>query len=206
MPARPGFSGLVRHSDKDLLSGIHKVHVKSDVRLFYFRGMESPINFTTHIHRLEYLLNVRYLEIPPEIVDQLGGISKQRLLCTVNDTLTFQCGMVALGEGKGYITLNKKQLKSLGVDLGDEVRVSLKPDNSKYGMDVPAELEEWLSQDTAARERFDGLSPGKQRYIIYYVSGVKSPQKRMERTALLMENLKRMPEGMFSFRFLLGKE
>lgn len=168
--------------------------------------MAYDIKFNTRICRLEYLLNVRYLEVPARIVEKLGGISKQRLICTVNDMLTFQCGMVALGDGKGYITLNKKQLNKLDVGLGDEVCVHLKPDQSKYGMDVPDELQEWLSQDQEANERFEDLSPGKQRYIIYYVSGVKSPHKRMERTALLMQNLKRMPEGKFSFRFLLGKE
>lgn len=168
--------------------------------------MDGSVCFTSYIDQLEYLLNVRYIEVPASIVKKLGGISRQRLVCTVNDQLSFQCGLVALGEGRGYITLNKKHLKKLNLGPGDEIRVCLEPDQSKYGMDVPQELEEWLSQDIEARARFDKLSPGKQRYIIYYVSQVKSPRKRMERTTLLMENLKLMPEGKFSFRFLLGKE
>ena len=168
--------------------------------------MEHVVTFTTHIYKLEYLLNVRYLEIPAEVISQLGGSMKIRLLCTVNDSVKFQCGMVALGEGKAYITLNKKILKKLGVDLGDEVHVKLEKDESKYGMEIPEELSEWLEQDIEAKTIFEALSQGKKRYIIYYVSGVKNPLKRMERTSLMMENLKRMPEGKFSFRFLLGKE
>ena len=168
--------------------------------------MEHAVVFTTHIYKLDYLLNVRYLEVPAEIISQLGGSMKMRLLCTVNDAVSFQCGMVALGEGKAYITLNRKILKKLDVDLGDEVRVKLEKDESKYGMETPEELSEWLDQDIEARTIFDALSPGKQRYIIYYVNSVKSPLKRMERTTLMIENLKRMPEGKFSFRFLLGKE
>ena len=168
--------------------------------------MEHVVTFTTQIYKLEYLLNVRYLEVPAEVISQLGGSMKMRLLCTVNDSVKFQCGMVALGEGKAYITLNKKILKKLGVNLGDEVHIKLEKDKSKYGMEIPEELSEWLDQDIEAKIIFDALSPGKQRYIIYYVSGVKSPLKRMERTSLMMENLKRMPEGKFSFRFLLGKE
>lgn len=168
--------------------------------------MKSPVVFTTHIYQLEYLLNVRYLEVPADVIEKLGGSLKIRLICTINNQLTFQCGLMALGESKAYITLNKARLKKLNVTLGDEIEVKLEPDPSKFGMDVPTELSEWLDQDVEAKRRYDLLSPGKQRYIIYYVQGVKSPHLRMERTTLMMENLKRMPENKFSFRFLLGKD
>lgn len=181
------------------------MHVKSDVRLFYFCLMNESITFTSRIHQLDYLMNVRYLEVTQDIIEKLGGSLKVRLVCTVNDSVTFQCGLMALSGGNAYITLNKKYLKKLGVELGDEVYVKLVKDESKYGMEMSSELSEWLTQDPDAKKKFDELSPGKQRYIIYYVNGVKSPLKRMERTSLMMENLKRMT-GKFSFRFLLGKE
>lgn len=181
------------------------MHVKSDVRLFYFYIMNESITFMSRIYQLDYLMNVRYLEVTKDTIERLGGSLKVRLLCTVNDSITFQCGLMALSGGNAYITLNKKYLKQLGVELGDEVQVKLIKDESEYGMEMSSELSEWLAQDIEAKTKFDELSPGKQRYIIYYVNGVKSPLKRMERTSLLMENLKRM-KGKFSFRFLLGKE
>ncbi|MBL6445130.1 DUF1905 domain-containing protein [Fulvivirga sp. 29W222] len=162
------------------------------------------IKFKTTIGQLDYI-NMKYLEIPKEVVDEYGTM-KIRLVCTVNNVLSFQCGLMALGKGKAYISINAKRMKELGVKLGDQVQVALEKDNSKYGMDVPEELEELLKQDYEGKRRFDKLTPGMQRYIIYYVSGVKSPNLKLERAIRLIENLKKSIEGKETFRFLLGKD
>lgn len=166
----------------------------------------SPVIFSTRISRLEYLLNVHYLEVPSDIIQQLGGKLKIRLLCTINNAVTFQCGLVALGNGNAYISINGKRMKQLKIKAGDEVNVSLIKDESEYGMDVPEELAELLKQDDEGMERFRMLPPGKQRYIIYYVGGVKSSNLRLERALRLIENLKNTRQGKESFREILGIE
>ena len=165
--------------------------------------MSSP-SFVTRIYRLEHLVGMHYLEIPAQVIEQLGGKLNVRLLCTVNQSLTFQCGMVALGNGNAYISINAKRMKQIGVKFGDEVSVSLEKDKSEYGMDVPEELSALLEQDEEGKRRFDMLPPGKQRYIIYYVSQVKRSQLRIDRAILLISNLKLLPEGNESFREMLG--
>lgn len=167
----------------------------------------SPqIIYKTCISKLTHLVGMHYLEVPPEAVQQLGGKYNARVLCTVNDSLTFQGGIVALGNGCGYISMNTKRLKQLGVQAGTEVEVKLEKDESKYGMDVPGELAELLEQDPEGKARFEGLTPGRQRYIIHYVAGVKNSQFRIDRAILLIENLKRLPIGKESFREMLGKQ
>ncbi|MEJ8803540.1 YdeI/OmpD-associated family protein [Pontibacter sp. H249] len=163
------------------------------------------IKYKTHIDKLAHLIGMHYLEVPQDVVQQLGGKYNVRLLCTVNDSLTFQGGLVALGNGCGYISINTKRLKQLALQAGSEVWVKLEKDTSKYGMDVPEELEELLLQDPEGRRRFDNLTPGRQRYIIHYVAGVKSSQLRIDRAILLIENLKKLPMGKESFREMLGK-
>lgn len=162
------------------------------------------IKFNTTIGQLDYL-NTKYLEVPKEVVEQLGTL-KIRLICTVNDSLSFQCGLMALSEGRAYISINTKRMKQLGVNLYDQVSLALKKDESKYGMDVPEELSELLLQDYEGKRRFDQLTSSMQRYIIYHVSGVKSPHLRLERAIMLIENLKKSVEGKETFRFLLGKD
>jgi hypothetical protein len=161
------------------------------------------IKFTTRIRPLAHL-KIDYLEVPKAVVTKIGGTLKQRLLCTVNKTVTWQCGLVALGNGKAYITLNKKIMKQLGVTAGQEVSVSLVKDMSKYGMKMPQELKSLLSQDLEGSRRFHLLVPGKQRYIIYYVSQVKGSQLRIDRAIRLIENLKRTVVGKESFREILA--
>ncbi|MBA3705644.1 MAG: DUF1905 domain-containing protein [Bacteroidetes bacterium] len=165
----------------------------------------SSIQFNSKIHKLEHLVGMHYLEVPKKVIEQLGGKLAIRLLCTVNDSLTFQCGLMALGNGKAYISINAKRMKQLGVKFGSKISVELKKDKSKYGMEMPKELAELLKQDAEGMKRFKLLTSGKQRYIIYYISMVKSTQIRIDRAILLIENLKRLPIGKESFREMLGK-
>ena len=94
----------------------------------------------------------------------------------------------------------------MGLKFKDEVTVSLKKDESEFGMEVSEELKELLDQDAEGMRRFKMLPPGKQRYIIHYVNTVKSSQKRIDRAILLITNLKKTKEGKESFRQMLGLE
>lgn len=164
----------------------------------------KPISFTTHIDKLSYLKTF-YFEIPADVVKKIGGIGKQRLICEVNKQLKFQCGLIALGEGKAYISINSKRMKELGVEKGDTVNLILTEDNSQYGVDVPEELTELFNQDPEGKRRFDLLKPGMQRYILNHVSTVKSVQLKVERAFNLISNLKQLPQGKETFREILGK-
>lgn len=165
----------------------------------------KPISFETHIDKLSYLKTF-YLEIPASIVKKLGGFTaKTRLICEVNGALRFQSGLMALGEGKAYISINSKRMKEAGVAYGENVRVTLSEDQSEYGVDVPEELAELFRQDPEGKRRFELLTPGKKRYILNYVATVKNPQLRSDRAFLLISNLKTLPLGKESFREMLGK-
>ena len=164
-----------------------------------------PVQFTTHVSKLDHL-TMYYLEVPAEIVQQLGGFKCGRLLCTVNHNLTFQCGLMALGAGCAYISISTKRMKELHVKQGDKVTVALEKDDSKCGTPMPEELEELLKQDEEGKNRFDLIKPGIQRYVLQYVAAVKSSQLRIERAILLIENLKSLTPGKETFREMLGKK
>lgn len=160
----------------------------------------------THIGKLDYLMGVNYIYVPANMVENLGGLKGGRLLCTVNGTVSFQCGLMSLSEGAAYVTINKVRMKQLKLQTGDQVHVQFKKDESEYGMDVCEELQELLNQDDEGKARFNKLTPGMQRYIIYYVAQVKSPALRLNRAILLIGNLKQLTEGKETFRAMLGKE
>ncbi|WP_299818008.1 DUF1905 domain-containing protein [uncultured Pontibacter sp.] len=161
------------------------------------------IQFQTHIGLLRYLPGTHYLEVPQEAVQALGTLNI-RLICRVNEKLTFQCGLMALGEGKAYISISKKRMQQLGLKLGDKVAVTLEKDDSPFGTEVPEEMEELLLQDEEGNRRFLLLKPAMQRYMLNHVSGVKNPQLRVDRAITLIENLKKLPEGKEDFRAMLG--
>lgn len=162
----------------------------------------KPISFKTYIDTLNYL-KTNYLEVPEIIVKKIGGIGKQRIICEVNNVIKFQCGLMALTEGKAYISINAKRMKDLNAKIGDLVSVIITEDTSEYGVELAEELAELFKQDPEGKKRFDQLTPGTQRYILNYVSVVKSPQLRLERAFLLITNLKKIPIGKEHFRDLL---
>jgi hypothetical protein len=162
------------------------------------------VSFKTKIFKLQHLAG-HYIDIRAGVVKKTGWTGKHRFVCTVNKELTWKCGLVSHGAGKAYILLNKKQMQTGKFTVGQEVSVVLKKDASKYGMDVPAELKELFAQDEIGKERFDGLVPGKRRYIIYYINQVKRADLRIERAVRLISNLKKLPPGKESFDGLLAK-
>ena len=164
----------------------------------------KKISFTARIGKLEYLLGVNILELPAEIVTKAGGPGKKRFICTVNETETFPCGLMAYGKGMAYITINKARMKKLRLHEGDTVKVVLIPDESEFGMPMCDELKELLEQDPEGDARFRMLTPGKQRTIIYYIGQVKSSQLRIDRALLMIGNLKKMPKDKVHMRGLLG--
>jgi hypothetical protein len=167
----------------------------------------------TQEFKIGYLekLKLHYLEIPREVLLKLNdgnenGKFNQRVLITAGEKLKWQGGIVALGEGSGYITFSKSRMKTLNLHEGETVVCTIEKDNSEYGHEFPIEFQEVLAQDPEAKDRFDKLSPGKQRTIIYYINQVRSSDKKIERSLFFMTNLKNCPEGKETMRILFGKE
>ncbi len=167
--------------------------------------------FTSTIQRLDKL-KLNHLTIPIQVLEEIrleddqGSVYNQRIIVTVNNQLTWNGGTVALGDGNAYISISTKRMTELGVNIGDVVQVEIERDDSEYGMPVPEEFEAVLEQDPIAKERFELLSKGKRRAIIYLISQSKSVDKRIEKSLFFMQNLKNMPKGDFNMRHLIGKE
>lgn len=172
--------------------------------------MENPlVSFTASVVKLHYL-NYVVVEITPEILAGLPGKFEkgdynQRLIIRLDKKISWQCGMLAMGEGSGCITIQSQRLKKLGKSIGDNVLVELWKDESEYGVEVAEELQIYWDQEPESFRRFSQLTPSMQRYILNYVTTVKNPEKRLERTVLLMRNLVNSSEGKETFRELLGK-
>lgn len=162
---------------------------------------KAPIKFFSTVGRYDKL-RVHYIEIPETVMKKLEP--KARLLCSVNSQEAFQCGIMPLADGKGYITLSGKRMKIFGVIYGDRIHVALSYDKSELGMPMPEELAVLLEQDTEGRERFEQLSAAKKRYIVYYVNQVKNPQLRIDRSLKTIGNLKKTIPGKEDFRIVFG--
>ena len=72
----------------------------------------------------------------------------------------------------------------------EPIAVVITQDQSKYGMEMPEELEVALSMDPDADDFFHALTPGKQRNLIYISSQTKSSNIRARRAWVVCDHLK----------------
>jgi len=93
--------------------------------------------------------------------------------------------------GDYKMMFSKAKQKELELSLGDSFTVQLFEDTTKYGVEMPEELEAVFLTDVEAFNIFETLTPGKQRSIIYGVLRFKSSQQKIDKAFIMCENLKR---------------
>ena len=145
-----------------------------------------------------------YISVEAKIAERFekkGG--SRRVICTLNGIESFQCALMPYN-GTFYIMVNKTKRTKLGIAGGDSVTVELAPDESKYGMPMPKELNEVLRQDRAGKKYFEALTDGGKRSMMYYIGQLKDIDKRIEASLIFIDHLNRN-EGRLDRR-KLGEE
>ena len=122
---------------------------------------------------------MHYVLVPPEIRSQFAKKGVVRVVATIGNLEPFQCGLLPMRTGEGYLIVNRARQKKLGLLPGGQVDVSIEPDETQYGAPMPAELEAILEQDAEARAAFEALTDGKRRAVMYGVARVKGVEARI---------------------------
>lgn len=137
--------------------------------------------------------------VPDSIVQEVKSKKIKRLICNVNDNIEFPCALMPMGNGIYFINVNKETRTKLGLTIGSELKISLKPDKSKYGMPMPEEMCELLKMDEEANRVFHELTKGKQRTLLYIIGKPKNTDSRLNKAILITRYLK-MVEGKLDFK------
>lgn len=161
------------------------------------------LKFTTYITKHKSIFGTNCISITKKQIEKIGGY-KVRLLCKINNNEAFACAVMPAGNNMAFIMLSKERYKKLKLNDQDEYNVELTVDTSEFGMPLPEELIEILSQDLEGKKRFNELTPGKQRTIIYYTNKLKNSQLRIERAWQFINNLKNEPKGKERVPTILG--
>lgn len=167
------------------------------------KAKQFQLKFKTYITKHKSIFGANCIVVSKKQIEKIGGF-KIRLLCKINDNETFPCAIMPTGDETGYIMLSKEKYKKFNLNDEAEFKIELTKDESEFGMPLPEELSEILNQDPEGRKRFEELSPGKQRNIIYYTSKIKNSQLRIERAWQFISNLKNEPKGKERVPNILG--
>jgi len=120
-----------------------------------------------------------FLKIHADFVNQFEKKRHTRFICKLDNIHSFQCGLNHLGDGNYFIIISKKNLKSVNKQLGDTIQFELWEDPNPLGVDMPEVLTVLLEQDELLREKFERLTLGKQRSVIFYINKTKDIDKQI---------------------------
>lgn len=127
-----------------------------------------------------------YLTISADIVNQYENKRYTRFLCTLEQNLTFQCGLNHLGDGNFFIILSSSNLNIVQKKLGDSTHFELNEDPNPLGVDMPEILEAIIEQDKDLKAIFESLSLGKKRNIIHQIIKIKDVDKQIQKSIKLI--------------------
>lgn len=93
-------------------------------------------------------------------------------------------------KGNYFMMFGKRNQEKIGLDQNDYFTLQLFEDTTRYGVEMPEEMEAVLTTDYDAYQLFEKLTDGFKRSLIYAISRYKLSQTKIDKTLILCENLK----------------
>lgn len=149
--------------------------------------MKSPI------FEISITGNYYSLLLPDHIIAPFlsKNLIRVKVKATFKDKKVNFHGAIQKRNSKYYMMFSKRYQKELGIFPNDYFQLQFFEDTSKYGVDMPEELDAVLLSDIDAYTIFESFTAGKKRGIIYMIARYKSSQTKIDKSLLLCENLKR---------------
>lgn len=132
--------------------------------------------------------NTTGIEVPPEIIEQLGSGKRPPVVVTVNGH-TYRSTVAVMG-GDYLISLSAENRAKAGVTGGQGVEIELELDTKPRTVDLPDDFAAALAAEPAAQATFDALSPSNKGWHVLQVNGAKTDETRQRRIAKQVAALK----------------
>jgi len=158
-------------------------------------------SFRAELQQLDSGVWYYAVRVPDNVATAYREAKTKRIECTVNEVHTFQCAFTPVKTGEYFINLNKEIRTKLRIQLGDEVTLSIRPDESKYGLPMPEEFQALLDIDEEGSRVFHSLMAGKQRTLLHLIGKPKSEEIRIKKAMVVNEYLKEV-NGKLDFKEL----
>jgi hypothetical protein len=127
------------------------------------------------------------VELTDAQVAELGGGKRAAVIIGIGGRTAR--GRLAVMDGRNVIGLSKAVRAELGVEIGDEVDVTIELDTAERTVDVPADLAAALDAAPQARAAFEALSYSRRKELARGVAEAKRPETRDRRIASAIAEL-----------------
>ena len=126
------------------------------------------------------------IEVPPEIVEELGGGKRAAVTVDVNGYV--YASTLAVMGGRHLIPFSSDKRAATGLTGGDPITVELQLDDAPRTVEVPDDLAAALDA-AGVRAAFDALSPSARKAHVTAVTGAKAAATRARRVDAVVAKL-----------------
>jgi Bacteriocin-protection, YdeI or OmpD-Associated/Domain of unknown function (DUF1905) len=127
------------------------------------------------------------IEVPPEVVESLGGGKKPPVRVTIAGH-TYR-STIAPRKDRYLLGVSAENRKLAGVEAGDDIQVELDLDTEPRVIELPVDLAEALAAEAKAKEFYEDLTPSQQGSYVAWVESAKKAETRETRVAKSVEKL-----------------
>jgi hypothetical protein len=127
------------------------------------------------------------INIPPEVVENLGAGKKPAVKVTINGK-SYRSTVAVMG-GDYMVGVSAENRAIVGVKAGDEVDVTLDLDTEPRVYELPEDLAAALAVKPGATEAFHASAPSKRKEFVRQVTDAKTQETRERRIAKIVEQL-----------------
>lgn len=145
-------------------------------------------SFEATLERGSSRLNWVIARIPLDVSKVWEKRGMLRVKGTING-FAFRTSLFPTGKGDHVLLVNKRMQAGGKTSVGAVARFHLEPDTEERIVTVPVELERALAEDRALRRWFDKLNYSTRKYLVEWVTDVKSSEARVRRAGQMAERL-----------------
>ncbi len=126
--------------------------------------------------------------LPFDAISVWGSRGRLKVKGEING-FCFRTSLFPTREGRHFLLINKRMQKGAQAYAGATARFRLEPDTEERTVVIPAELKRVLAEDRAVLRWFEKLNYSIRKWIVDWVTGVKSAEARVRRSEQVAEQL-----------------
>lgn len=140
------------------------------------------------VGRLYTISLTRFVDLPPAMGARFKG-THVPVQGSCNGA-KFRGTLVPRGQGRYRLALNAEVRRAAGgVDVGDEVLITLSQTAPHRIPQVPPDLAGALATRPGGRVAFEAWPPGRRRQVLAWLAAAKRPDTRARRVVVILERL-----------------
>jgi Domain of unknown function (DUF1905)/Bacteriocin-protection, YdeI or OmpD-Associated len=132
--------------------------------------------------------NTAGFEIPDEVIEELGGGRRPKVVVTVGNH-TWRSSIANMG-GTFMLGVSMANRAAAGVSAGEILDVDIELDTAPRTVEVPDDLAAQLKQDASAAAAWDAWSFTRQKEAARSLTEAKKPETRANRLERVLAELR----------------